>query len=97
MERLFNKFTGVINNKHIEIAEGPAYNGTYKRRHLLISKSENGRRYTGRRDHLKRMLLSFASLRSRTGSMSQYFFVGGGTAEKTSFIKIRTGKEHTQR
>ena len=31
MERLFNKFTGVINNKHIEIAEGPAYNGTYKR------------------------------------------------------------------
>ena len=44
VERLFNKFTGVINNKHIEIAEGPAYNGTYKRRHLLISKSDSERR-----------------------------------------------------
>lgn len=36
-----------MNNKHIEIAKPAPYNGTYKRRHLLISKSENGRRYTG--------------------------------------------------
>ena len=29
--------------------------------------------------------------------MSQYFFMGGETAEKTLFITIRTGKEHTQK
>ena len=34
-----------MNNKHIEIVKTAPYNGTYKRRHLLISKSDNeGRR-----------------------------------------------------
>ncbi len=33
-----------MNNKHIEISGSGAYNGTYKRRRLLISRSDEERR-----------------------------------------------------
>ncbi len=35
-----------MNNKHIEIAADGPYNGTYKRRHCLISKSDDEGRET---------------------------------------------------
>ena len=54
-----------MNNKHIENAKTAPYNGTYKRRHLLISKSDNERRHPCKSDHRRRMLLSFALLRIR--------------------------------
>lgn len=57
---VFNKFTRVMNNKHIENGRADSYNGTYKRRHLLINESQTeGGGYVND-NGLKRMLLSFA-------------------------------------